>query len=506
MSFTTKIKRYVGQTDTLASGSVDTALTQAVDYTLSVVKSASPQNLPLFGRKVIVGGALTSGYINGISILTAGSGYSNSSTIIFSGGGGTGATGFLTVSYANGSVITSVGLGSSVGSPSTKTGSNYTSIPTVTVGNAGGGSGATFAVTAVIKDGMDLGALNIFEILKVERNGYIAEPSSADNKHKVSDTSSIYRALAISPVYITDFEGVLRIYPDSSGSEQAIIYCISSGDGKTINDTSETIVDNDLVFGTTTSTGEENFPSGWKELVVLHASELCLIEKLGDMTLQLPTDLDDTTVFDKIGDVDLSITGLTQGLPTNFSQTITMPTFTTVTFPSNEIGDPLSKAQAMIDESSMGGGEENQSAQYWLLDEDEDMVGSTLSVAAQELNRANTILSEHQSELGNKVQVFNNEMTRYTSEIQKEAQRIGLDISEYQAELQDALQKKQNTLQEYSTNLGKKMSSYTTLIQKISTDYQWLTQQLQVITGKKQEFIQSFKASMTPENPQEKTI
>ena len=134
------------------------------------------------------------------------------------------------------------------------------------------------------------------------------------------------------------------------------------------------------------------------------------------------------------------------------------------------------------------------------------MVGSTLSVAAQELNRANTILSEHQSELGNKVQVFNNEMTRYTSEIQKEAQRIGLDISEYQAELQDALQKKQNTLQEYSTNLGKKMSSYTTLIQKISTDYQWLTQQLQVITGKKQEFIQSFKASMTPENPQEKTI
>ena len=505
MSFTTKIKRYVGQTDTLASGSVDTALTQAVDYTLSVVKSASPQNLPLFGRKVVIDAPLKSGYINGISTVNAGSGYSSSSTIQFNGGGGTGAIGFLTLSQANGSVITGVGLGS-VMSPLTKTGSNYTSIPTVTVGSAGSGTGATFRVTAVIKDGMDLGALNIFDILKVERNGYIAEPSSADNKHKVSDTSSIYRALAISPVYITDFEGVLRIYPDASGSEQAIIYCISSGDGKTINDTSETTTDNDLVFGTTTSTGEENFPSGWKELVVLHASELCLIEKLGDMTLQLPTDLDDTTVFDRIGDVDLSITGLTQGLPTNFSQTITMPTFTTVTFPSSEIGDPLSKAQAMIDGTTMSGGEENESAQYWLLDEDEDMVGSTLSVAAQELNRANTILSEHQSELGNKVQVFNNEMTRYTSEIQKEAQRIGLDISEYQAELQDALQKKQNTLQEYSTNLGKKMSSYTTLIQKISTDYQWLTQQLQVITGKKQEFIQSFKASMTPENPQEKTI
>ena len=168
-----------------------------------------------------------------------------------------------------------------------------------------------------------------------------------------------------------------------------------------------------------------------------------------------------------------------------------MPTFTTVTFPSSALQDPLDKAQYLIDESAEIEDDGTVlSAQSWLEDEDEDMVASTLQVAAQELNRANTILSEHQSELSNKVQVFNNEMTRYTSEIQKEAQRIGLDISEYQAELSDALQKKQNTLQEYSTNLSKKMSLYDKIIQKLNTDYQWQTAQLQMIMGKKQEFIQ----------------
>ena len=58
-----------------------------------------------------------------------------------------------------------------------------------------------------------------------------------------------------------------------------------------------------------------------------------------------------------------------------------------------DIQDALDKAKAMIDESSMGGGEDNETAQYWLLDEDTDMVSSTISVAAQEISRASSIMA-----------------------------------------------------------------------------------------------------------------
>ena len=65
-----------------------------------------------------------------------------------------------------------------------------------------------------------------------------------------------------------------------------------------------------------------------------------------------------------------------------------------------DIQDALDKAQALVDETSMGGGEESQNAQYWLLDEDTDMVSSTISVAAQEISRASTIMSAMDKKTG----------------------------------------------------------------------------------------------------------
>jgi hypothetical protein len=454
MALDARVKKYAGDNAGLTSVSMLDALTQGVDYTLSIVRSVAPQTLPLFGRKVSITSALYSGYVSGISIASAGSGYSGSSTLVFSGGGGTGAEAWMTLSSANGNVITAVGLGTSNAYATSRTGSGYTSVPTVTVANGGSGSGATFLVTAVIKDGMDLGELNIFDVLKVERNGYIAEPSSADNRYKVSDTKSIYRALSVSPVYITDFEGILRVYPDLTDSENGTIYCISSGAGKTIDITAsdETIKDDDLIFGTTTSVGEENFPSVWKELVVLHASELLLIERLGLFRLKLPTDLDtDTTLFDALADIDLTPHG--------------------VTFPLAEVNDALTKAQNLIDGTSMGDDSTTaESAQYWLLDEDEDMVGATLSVAAQELGRANSILG------------------RFTTELSSSTSDLGLKEKEFQI------------------NLQKKMALYDKIIGKLTTDYQWVTQQLQLLASKKQEFIQSSKSASMGENPAEKSI
>jgi len=61
---------------------------------------------------------------------------------------------------------------------------------------------------------------------------------------------------------------------------------------------------------------------------------------------------------------------------------------------------------------------------------------------------------------------------------------MGTELSEEQAKMGAKLQ-------EYQANLAKKIQLYNTVIQKITTDYQWCTQQLQIIANKKQEFIAS---------------
>ena len=111
-----------------------------------------------------------------------------------------------------------------------------------------------------------------------------------------------------------------------------------------------------------------------------------------------------------------------------------------------------------------------ESAQFWLLDEDEDMVGSTLSVAAQELGRANGILGR-----------FNAELSSSTAD-------LGLKEKEFQI------------------NLQKKMALYDKIIQKLTTDYQWVTQQLQVVGAKKQEFLKAVQPTGLGESAGEKSI
>jgi hypothetical protein len=50
------------------------------------------------------------------------------------------------------------------------------------------------------------------------------------------------------------------------------------------------------------------------------------------------------------------------------------------------------------------------------------------------------------------------------------------------------------------------MALYDKIIGKLTTDYQWVTQQLQLLASKKQEFIQSSKSASMGENPAEKSI
>jgi hypothetical protein len=298
---------------------------------------------------------------------------------------------------------------------------------------------------------------DVYDLIKVRRhNGtdFIdCRPVMADQALQLSDPKSIYYADNTSPAYYMTYDGYIKILPET-GSVSALqgeLYVVFSSRKKTINDTNETIKDNSYTSFGQSFVSAERFPNHWKQMVILHASEVLLIEKLSDFNAKLPTDLDaDTTVFDQIGDLDIGIT---------------------YTFPSSEVGDALSKAQHLIDKkASIGDDGSPLSVQEWLEDEDEDMVASTLSVAAQELQRANAILGEFNAEINAKVT------------------------------------DKSQELQEYQANLQKKMSLYDKIISRLNVDYGWVTAQLQQIQQKKQEFQQVITSAGISDNPEETTI
>ena len=79
-----------------------------------------------------------------------------------------------------------------------------------------------------------------------------------------------------------------------------------------------------------------------------------------------------------------------------------------------EYDDATTKAQNLIDGATMAGDTEPQSTQYWLNDEDPEMVQATLSTAGQELSRAQALLGKRQS----LQQTYENIKGLYTQELQ----------------------------------------------------------------------------------------
>ena len=250
-------------------------------------------------------------------------------------------------------------------------------------------------------------------------------------KDKIGDSSSIHFATALSPAYYIEGRKIFMRPIAGSGAVMQL-ELVQNKNGYTINDNNEKIYNADGDAST-----QSGFPPQFNELVVLHASECILMEKLSEFTNKLPTDLDsDLTMFDKITDISAQI-----------SLDTSLPSFTAPTF--RDASDALTKAQNLIDGTTMGGDTENESVQYWLADEDEDMVQATLSTASQELQRASAILSD-----------YNAELSRSVSQFQQDVAKMGLELNEEQA-------KQQAKIAELQANLGKSIQLYNTLIQKI---------------------------------------
>lgn len=205
----------------------------------------------------------------------------------------------------------------------------------------------------------------------------------------VVDTSSIYYALSDDPVYWLDAEGRLFAKPATSTSNKLSVYGVPASTGRTINDSAETI--------TITSWGplngvsyvgaaDKHFPNIFKELVLLHAAECILMERLADFRTSIPAGLD------------------------------------------AEWADALAKAKTLFDSGASIGGDNagaSMSVQYWLNDEDEDMAGTTLQAIGSEIQRANS----------------------YALKFKTDIEKISLDYQWTQGQLQMLGQKKQEFIQ-----------------------------------------------------------
>ena len=366
-----------------------------------------------------------------------------------------------------------------------------------------------------------------------DSNGEVLKcsPMNPAFRSNAINVDSIYYASSNSPIYYT-LNSVLYVLPTPTSAQFANI--------------------SRVLPGTVNSADIDNFPSEMYHGVVLYASGQLLHNKMTVLNSKLPTDLDsDTTVFNAIEDLNEALaigsllptwdtnTSLPNGivigsaLPKDFAIDSSLPSINISSVLDTGYQSAITKASSLIDvgiATNELSAESNdvtgtKSAGYWLDTEDEEMVQSTLSVAAQELQRASTILQKFQSDVSNEVQNFNIDMQAYQAniakesadinaaaqkvstelsmdstiastdvsiyqaELQKEQTRFNAEITKYQADIAKASKTIDVKMAEFSTNLQKKISLYTTLISKLTTDYQWLQGQYQLVKAEFSEFM-----------------
>ena len=110
---------------------------------------------------------------------------------------------------------------------------------------------------------------------------------------------------------------------------------------------------------------------------------------------------------------------------------------------AGEFDDAMAKAKALIDTATMGGDTEPESAQFWLNDEDPEMVASTVQVASQELQRANLGLQDA-------LQTFNTDMQKFQA---SGTGKFSAEVAAYQAEVGAQVQDYTQKLQQYQVEL-----------------------------------------------------
>ena len=301
-------------------------------------------------------------------------------------------------------------------------------------------------------------------------------PINAAFRSNAKNVNSIYYASKNSPVYYID-NAILNVLPVPDNDEIVKISIV-------LPDTSVAHSDSAI----------DNFPSELYHAVVLYAAGQLIYNKMSASNAKLPTDLDsDTTPFNAITDLSTSISVSSASLPAAFNENDVgaVPTLNIQTSLNSEYADALAVAKALIDVDAADddGGTNAESAVYWLADEDEEMVQSTLNTAAQELQRASSYLAKFQADINKEVQEFTVDMQTYQAKVAEESAKANINTTRYQTELNKSVQTAQNELAEFNANVQKSISLYTTVIGKLTTDYQWLQGQYQIVKQELAEFM-----------------
>ena len=321
----------------------------------------------------------------------------------------------------------------------------------------------------------------------VRRNGNAStgeelkcSPINAAFRSNAKNTDSIYYASKNSPVYYID-NAVLNVLPVPDNDEIVKISIV-------LPDTSVAHSDSSI----------DNFPSEMYHAVVLYAAAQLLHNKMAALNVKLPTDLDaDTTTFDMISDLSTSMS-VSADIPAAFndSNVGNVPTLDIQSTLPTEYTDAITQAKNLIDtgistdeERGTSSDAKPFSAGYWLNDEDEDMTQATLNTAAQELQRASSWLAKYQNDINKEIQEFGVDMQTYQAKVAEESAKSGVDTTRFQTELGLRQAQAQEALAEFNANVQKKISLYTTVMGKLTTDYQWLQGQYQVVKAELAEFM-----------------
>ncbi|MDP6586215.1 MAG: hypothetical protein QF535_16310 [Anaerolineales bacterium] len=153
---------------------------------------------------------------------------------------------------------------------------------------------------------------------------------------------------------------------------------------------------------------------------------------------------------------------------------------------TTEANDALTKAKLLVDGTTMTGDTEPQSVQYWLNDEDTEMVVATISASAQEIARAGESinleglkLKDYEGAIGKEIQRFTGELAKYQAEMADKVADVKAQMDAYQATQQDAIQvvqgqvaNAQNSLAKWSGEQQNHIAKYTAKVGKEVQEYQ----------------------------------
>lgn len=215
-----------------------------------------------------------------------------------------------------------------------------------------------------------------------------------------------------------------------------------------------------------------NFPSEAEYLVVLYGAMKSLQNAMGAM--QTNTAIDTTAlgaVVTELNKVDDIIVEASDKIDAYYTSIGDIDDTTELWDNTNkrfkDVRDALLKAQNLVDGTDMGGDSATaESIQYWLNDEDPEMVQATIGAANLELSRASSSINE-----------INGIMASYNIELSG----VNLYLSEANAYISQA----QGYIGEINTRMqreGQKYKWYDSQYNKLKQDY---IQGIQALTGNK---------------------